>query len=138
MKFGITHDVNTVVPYLSEKIGMKAFMGQVFGLTKDNEVIAAFGFTDYNGYNVVSHVAITGKFLPRLFMWALGDYCFNVLGAQRVTATINETNTKSLRFSKHVGFVEEARLKRAASDGSDTVVMVLWPENYKWLEVKHG
>lgn len=137
--FSITHNPELVLPILEEDVGVRGFMGQLFGLTKDSKVVVAAGFESYNGSNVVVSLVIRTKFIPRLFWWALGDYCFNVLGCVRVTAVIDESNEKSIQITEHIGFVKEATLKQAGTGGQDSIVYVLWKENYKWLGVReHG
>ncbi|KAH9054252.1 acyl-CoA N-acyltransferase [Lactarius vividus] len=56
--------------------------------------------------------------------WAIG-YGFKELGLHRVQLTVNETNENALEAYKHVGFVEEGRLRKALWKGGKFVDIIL-------------
>ncbi|KAI9442288.1 acyl-CoA N-acyltransferase [Lactarius indigo] len=56
--------------------------------------------------------------------WAVG-YGFKELGLHRVQLTVNETNESALEAYKHVGFVEEGRLRKALWKGGKFVDIIL-------------
>lgn len=98
----------------------------------------AFGVTyaEFNGVNVVCEIAARERTL-----WAkpevlrrLFAYPFEDLGCNRITVTIEESNERSLRVCRHLGFIEEARLQGAASDGGDVIVLRLFKEECRWIE----
>jgi hypothetical protein len=39
-----------------------------------------------------------------------------------------------IRFDKHLGFEEEFVMKKAARDGHDLHILVMWPEKCRWLK----
>lgn len=105
------------------------------GLEKEGEIVAGVIYDYFNGQSVNAHIAAKGKhWLNREFLWFMFYYPFEQMGVKRITGLVSASNHAAMKFDEHLGFVEEARLKMAAHDGSDMIVYVMFKENCKWLK----
>lgn len=117
--------------------------GQTIGLTNSDEGLSAgVVFDNFNGANVNMHVASDGsrRWLNREFLWYCFYYPFKELKVKRVTGLVAEPNKDSRRFTEHIGFTLEARLKDAHPEG-DMLVYAMTPDQCRWLSFKgkhHG
>jgi len=136
----IFDDKARVGAWVAEQVGQKTMWNGFYamGVETNGELTAGLVFENFNGVNAMVHTAVTK---PTKALAALLDhgykYAFEHCGLKRLTGLVEESNPKAIRLDKHLGFVEEARLKQAGSDGSDVVVLVLWPEN-AWRGKRHG
>lgn len=105
------------------------------GVEKDGELVAGVVVNEYNGSNAACHIAVTkpGKYLIQLFRY-VADYAFNHCKLNRLTGAVPSNNQKALKFDKHLGFEEEFVMKKAAAGGHDLHILVVWPENCRWLQ----
>lgn len=90
------------------------------GWLKDGNLIAGVAYAEWNGPNVVCHIASDGtrKWLSRAYLWAIFDYPFRVLECNRITVCVGEGNKDSRRFVEHLGFKLEATLQDAHPSGN--------------------
>lgn len=100
------------------------------GLYEDGYVKSGFLFEGFNGVNIIAHAA-GEKWTRKQIKFAFG-YCFNQLKANRITVKIMQTNEKSLRFVKRLGFEHEATLEGYEPDG-DVIIMRMFKQNCKWI-----
>lgn len=107
--------------------------GQAIGWAAP-ELRAGVVYADWNGPNVVCHIASDGtrRWLTRRYLWAIFDYPFRQLKCERITVTIGEGNSASRRFVEHLGFTLEAALERAHPTGA-LVVYRMFRESCRWL-----
>ena len=107
---------------------------QGIGWERDGALVAGVAYAEWNGVNVVAHIASDGsrRWLTRTFLNVIFDYPFRQLGVRRITACVGEGNSDSRRFLLHLGFVHEATLRGAHPTG-DLLVYVLWKEKCKWI-----
>ena len=99
---------------------------QGIGLASGDEMIAGVLFEHFNGQTVWMHVAGKGgHWLTRKLRHAVAAYPFVQLKVKAVRALISASNTRSVRFARHLGFVPEATLYGAAADGGDAFVFVM-------------
>jgi RimJ/RimL family protein N-acetyltransferase len=105
------------------------------GVEKDGELVAGVVINEYNGSNAACHIAVTkpGKYLVQFFRY-VADYAFNHCKLKRLTGAVPSNNQRALAFDKHLGFEEEFVMKKAARDGHDLHILVIWPENCRWLQ----
>lgn len=101
---------------------------------KDDEIIAAVVYDDFNGSNIFMHCAGKpgSKWLTRWFLHEAFKYPFITLGAKRITLWIETANAPSIRFAEHLGFKREATLERAAAKGGDVVVYRMFREECRY------
>lgn len=110
-------------------------MGRLSPIKRD-----LLGVVAYNGFcgNICSmHMAGDGNWVSRDFIKMAFDYPFNQLGLKAILAPVAATNTKALKFDKHIGFHEIHRLPDGWDDGVDLVLLEMRREDCRYLnEVK--
>lgn len=128
-----------VVQWVARKVGDGNSFGGAQGIGLQDFVdgdwrfIAGAAYSDYNGPNVIAHIAAEAP-LTRKFVWTIFDYPFNKLKVNRITCTIGEKNLASIRLCEHFGFARETALRNAHPDG-DMLVYVMFKEDCKWLSL---
>lgn len=125
--------------WLCEKIGYMPtpYIRCIGNVTKEGKILGVVGFDSWNGASCQMHIAGEGNWLTRELLHATFDYVFNVADLNVVLGFVPSTNTKALRFDKHVGFVEVSRIKDGTPEG-DMVILELRRENCRYLREKHG
>ncbi len=99
-------------------------------------IIAGVAYAEWNGVNVVCHIAAEGKrWATREFLGVIFDYPFRQLKAKRITVCVGSGNLPSCRFVKHLGFTLEATLKEAHPTG-DLLIFSLREPQCRWLTLK--
>lgn len=106
------------------------------GLVRHGKFIAGVMYENWNGRCVTAHCAVRGR-LTRAFIGAIFDYPFRQLGCELVAVPIASTNTQSIRFAEHLGFVFEASV-RDAVPGGDLLIYTLRKKQCRFLEGKYG
>lgn len=132
----ITFDAAVVGPWVCERAGGTWVPGRgtAIGLTKDGELVAGVLYEDWNGANVVCHIAGESGWARRSFLWMIFDYPFRQMKAKRITVPIASTNDRCMRFVRDLGFVHEFSLKEAHPEG-DIELFVMRPDQCRWLEL---
>ena len=108
------------------------------GIEQDGHLIAGVVFSDYNGANILMHVASDGskRWMTREFLWMVFDYAFNQAKVKRITGLVGEGNIEARKFDEHIGFRLETTLKDAHPTG-DMLVYVMRREDCRWLGLRH-
>jgi RimJ/RimL family protein N-acetyltransferase len=135
----LTFDASIVGPWVSEKTGGTwcAGRGQAIGKLVNEKLVAGVLYEDFNGANVVCHIAGEGNWADRHFLGVIFDYPFNQLKVRRMTAPINGNNVKSIKLVEHMGFELESRLEQATLD-SDLLLFRLFKDECKYLKGKYA
>lgn len=100
----------------------------------NGDILAACVGDNFSRYNCNVHIALDNRmvlrhrFLEQAFHWL-----FIQNGLNRVFGPITGNNERALRFVRHIGFEEVARVPHGAGEGVDTVVMEMKAENCQWL-----
>ena len=104
------------------------------GWARDGRLVAGVAYADWNGPNVVCHIASDGsrRWATREYLWTIFDYPFNQLKVKRITVCVGEGNGDSRRFVQHLGFRLESTL-RAAHPSGDLLVYSMFSEQCRWL-----
>jgi RimJ/RimL family protein N-acetyltransferase len=104
------------------------------GWLKNGEIVAGVAYADWNGVNVLAHIASDGykRWMTRQYLWTIFDYPFQQLKVNRITCLIGQDNKASIRLCEHFGFSLETTLKGAHPSG-DLLVYVLWKKDCGWL-----
>jgi RimJ/RimL family protein N-acetyltransferase len=104
------------------------------GWMRDGQIVAGVAYADWNGPNIVCHIASDGsrRWLTREYLWTIFDYPFNQCGCKRITVCVGQGNKDSVRFVKHLGFSPETTLRGAHPTG-DLLVLVMWKESCRWI-----
>lgn len=106
---------------------------QGIGWAKGSELVAGVAYAEWNGPNVVCHIASDGskRWAVREYLWTIFDYPFRQLGVKRITVCVGEGNIASRRFVTHLGFRREATLHDAHPTG-DLLVYWMKKEWCRW------
>lgn len=107
------------------------------GLERDGELIAGVAYAEFNGVNIVCHIASDGsrQWMTREYLWTIFDYPFNQAKVNRITVCVGEGNTDSIRLVRHMGFQLEAPLKGAHPSG-DLLIFRLWKKDCRFLTMR--
>jgi RimJ/RimL family protein N-acetyltransferase len=101
----------------------------------DTGKIAAIGVCDsftVDGCGV--HLAIENPLVIRRgFLHECFSYVFNARGRIRAFGVVPANNFKALRFNKHIGFREVARIPDGYATGVDTVIMRMDADDNRWV-----
>ena len=100
-------------------------------------LVAGVAYANWNGVNVECHIASDGskRWLTREYLWAIFDYPFNQLGAQRITVCVAAGNADSCRFVKHLGFTIEAKLEAAHPTG-DILIFCMKRQDCRFIQTR--
>lgn len=132
----IVYDADRIGPWVCERAGGTWLPGRgtAIGLQRDGELVAGVLYEDFNGANVIMHVASdgTGAWLTKDYLRTCFAYPFEQLGCKRVTGIVPSSNEKALAFDTHLGFEVEAVLTEAHPDG-DLVVLSMRRDDCRWL-----
>lgn len=114
--------------WLSEKNGGQYVPGSMtcLGLLGEDKVIAACGFENYIVNSICGHIALDGK-PGKKFLVFLGmcfQYVFHQTKVKKLIAFVDSENEKSVRLNRHMGFVEEGRIKDAGKHG-DMIIFTM-------------
>ena len=104
------------------------------GWERDGKLIAGVAYAEWNGPNVVCHIASdkSKHWLTRKYLQTIFDYPFNQLKVKRITVCVGEGNTDSRRFVLHLGFQHETTLREAHPTG-DLLVFRMTKESCRWI-----
>lgn len=104
------------------------------GWARDGELVAGVAYADYNGVNIVAHIASDGskRWMTREYLRVIFDYPFNQAHVERITCMIGEGNKDSIRLCEHFGFTLEATLKGAHPTG-DLLIYRMWKADCRFL-----
>ena len=108
------------------------------GWARAGHLVAGVAYADWNGPNVVCHIAAEGKhWATRQYLWTIFDYPFNQLKVKRITVCVGEGNSASRRFVQHLGFTLEATLDSAHPSG-DLLVYRMFRQNCRYLRMPYA
>lgn len=122
-----------VADWVAERVGQLSPWGGYYamGAEVNGELVAGVVFNNFTNSNATVHMAISKptkrvmELLDHAFL-----YAFHTCGLRRVTAPVEASNAKSLRICERIGFIREAVMAEAGTDGQDIHLLVLWPERY--------
>lgn len=137
----IVYDAERIGPWVCARAGGSWIKdrGTAIGLERDGQLIAGVLYEDFNGANVVMHVAAEtgGRWLTRGYLYRCFHYPFVQLGCKRVTGIVPSSNKRALRFDEHLGFKIEARLVEAHPEG-DLLILRMMREHCRWIGALDG
>lgn len=137
MKRLVTNERARVGAWVAERVGRDDpwTTAAALGLEKDGELVAGIVIDGYvpNARGSM-HCAGTGKYwLNREFLRACFDYAFNFLNLKVLINPVSAMNDASLRFTRHIGFTELARIPLAWDGKEDLVLFQLHRDDCRWL-----
>lgn len=110
---------------------------RAIGWSHSGALVAGVIYEGFNGHNCWMHVAAEpgARWLRREYLLVCFAYPFLVCGLRRVSGYVEASNEAARRFDEHLGFVEEARLRGAASDGGDVIIYVMRREDCRHVPI---
>lgn len=132
-------DAHIVGPWVCERAGGTWVPGRgtAIGKVKDGQLVAGVLYEDYNGANVVCHIAGNPGWACRQFLGLIFDYPFNQLGVRRITVPVDSTNAASIKLVEHMGFALESTLTQATPDGN-LLLYVMFKEQCRYLRGRYA
>lgn len=95
------------------------------GLERDGDLVAGIIYEGYNFQSIWAHIAAEpgSQWLNKEYLRFCCDYPFTVCKVRFVLGYMEAANLHALRFATHLGFKEECRIREAASDGGDILIL---------------
>lgn len=108
------------------------------GWVGEKDLTAGVMYEDFTGTSVRATIAVDPPgSLTKGFVYAMFEYPFITLGAEKMIACVERANIRSLELMPRLGFVEEAILTDVYPSG-DMVIFTMTRTECKWLEDYHG
>jgi len=125
--------------WLCERIGLmpSPHLRCIANVTPAGRILGVVGFDGWNDASCQMHVAGVGNWVTRELLHAVFDYPFNKAGLKVVLGLVPSGNDRALKFNRHLGFTEVARIPDAHPDGA-LVLLQMRRENCKFLRTRHG
>lgn len=111
---------------------------EAIGIERDGKIIGGAVIDNYIHESRCSvHCAGEGlNWCSREFLFAVFDYAFRQLKCNAILNIVDGNNTKSLRFTAHIGFKEVHRIKGGSYRGADAVLFEMQKQDCKWIKLK--
>ena len=82
-----------------------------------------------------AHIGIENPFVIKHgFINEICRHVFHACGKQRLFGMVPADNVKALRFDRHIGMTECARIPNGYKSGVDYIIMVMEKESCRWIE----
>lgn len=136
----LTFDAELVGPWVVARGGGIWFPGRGTAIGKLNEageLVAGVLYEDWNGANIVCHIAGEGNWATKEFLHIIFDYPFNQLGVKRITAPNASDNATSINLVKRMGFELECTLTQATPSG-DLLLFRMFRDDCRFLKGRYG
>ncbi len=129
-----------LLPWAAMRIGIESFRADAvaIGIESSGQVRGVVIFDTFSPHDCMIHVASdgSGHWLTRKLLVATFAYVFIQCGFRRVTSTIPEGNTRSLRFNLHLGFEREGLHPFGAGDEA-MITLGMRRENCRFIPKSH-
>lgn len=120
-------------PALEALLGGPVPEGTVFiGRVIDGHVVAVAGIGHWCGFDCEVSIGSAGG-LSRDFIRAVFRYVFEELNCRRCTGRVDASLDWAGKLER-LGFVQEGRLRGAATSGHDTLIFGMLRRECRWLE----
>ena len=125
-----------VVEWIAKRTNEYGSFGgaQAIGWERNGSLVAGVAYADWNGPNVVCHIASDGSrnWATKSYLWTIFGYPFTQLGCKRITVCVGDGNNDSKRFVRHLGFELEATLVEAHPSG-DLLVFRMFRQDCRFI-----
>ena len=102
---------------------------------RNGERVAGWILDNYTGASVQCHLVIDKPMCLRHgVIEAIASLAFDNLKCNAIYALVPSNREKGLKINKHIGFTEKCVLKGAFSNGVDSHILELTPENCKYYK----
>ena len=106
---------------------------QALGRMERGRLLGVVGYNGFCGLTCQIHTAGDGHWVSREFIAKTFDYPFRQAGMEHLFAPVAATNTRALRFDKHMGFREFGRIPDGYERGTDLIVLTMARKDCKWI-----
>jgi len=126
---------DAVCRYVASKTGGEYFGGGVgFGIEKNGQIVCGMMFENFTGRSIQGHLAKEpGARMTKAWLQAVFGYAFLQCKVNKFIAVVDSENAETLRFSRHVGFVDEFCIKDAGPKG-DFHIFTMTRQQCRFLE----
>lgn len=97
-----------------------------------------FNFTDTGNAEFAGAASRGRMWATKNVMRGIFAHAFGALELHRLTALVDATNTRAIKWNERAGFVEEGRLREAGKDRCDTIVYGMLKTDCRWINGKEG
>jgi hypothetical protein len=132
---------NVAAEFLQKHAGVAPSMDlKLIGWVECGQLVFVVGLCGFLGKTCQIHVAARHgyHFTPRAMLKHTFAYAFGQLGCEKLIGIANSINTPSTRYIRHLGFVEEYRLKGMHEGGGDIVFSTLSKKDCRYLDMKEA
>jgi hypothetical protein len=102
------------------------------GYEVDGELKGGVVYTNFSPGNVVASVAMDAPF-TRKYLYAIFYNPFIAWKVRHMTCMVEESNVKSLKLCRHLGFVDRGRLPESAVNGEDVIILGMLKRECRWI-----
>lgn len=120
-----TEESKAIIEWARDKIGNFCPLSTIaIAICEGQDIQAACLFDELSETNCNMHIASSGtrSWGNRRFAYTCFAYPFLTLKKKRITGRVRADNAQALRFDKHLGFVEEGRIREATPSG-DLIIL---------------
>jgi len=118
-----------VAKFVGEKLGFGVFPPYTcLGTEKDGEIIGGVIFNCFESVDL--HATVAGRGFNRTFLKAVGDYVFNQLGYERITAITEDENIVML--AQRLGGELEGCLRNHFGRGRHGMICGILRDEYRF------
>lgn len=107
---------------------------KAIGYEAEGELVGAVVYTNYSGGNVFASIACTAP-ISRKFLFSMFWCPFVQFGVNHIACAIEASNAASIKLCTHMGFREEGRMREAAVNGEDVILMGMLKRECRWLKI---
>lgn len=101
------------------------------------KIAAGVIYENCNGQSLVAHHAIAGR-TSRAYWRAIFTYAFVTCGVHKIIGSCPSNHARADRIAKHMGFVEEARVRNAAPGPADLIIYTMEKAQCRFLGEDYG
>lgn len=123
-----------VCAWVAKQSGGEYFGGGVgFGIEKEGRIVCGVLFENYTAQSLQIHVALEpGQRMSKEWLKALFGYAFNFAKVKKIVGVIDSENSACLKFTRHIGFIDEAIIKDAGPKG-DYLILTMTRDQCRFL-----
>ena len=132
-----------LIAWAADRLGLGFFSdARAIGWGMDDNIRAVAVYERWSGNDCVVHLVSDQRpgWLTQRFLAAGFHYPFVTAGLRRITGLVPASNERAIRLNRHFGYREEGRLRFAAADGGDLIIMGMLREECPFIskEAVHG
>jgi hypothetical protein len=101
----------------------------------NGNIVAVMAADSFSPDSCNVHLAITNPIVIKYgFLNRCFEYLYFQLGRRHVFGMVPANNARALKFDKHIGFTEVARIPDGVGTGTDYVILRLNKDDCRWIQ----